>query len=54
MSWRCLRDRAPFFRHWPLEDKTLDWWPELYHEIFHEPESEAVMARFAEWLEAHL
>ena len=43
-----------FFQALGSQDKTLDWWPDLYHEIFNEPESEAVMARFAEWLEAHL
>jgi alpha-beta hydrolase superfamily lysophospholipase len=43
-----------FFQALGSQDKTLDWWPGLYHEIFNEPESEAVMARFAEWLEAHL
>ena len=36
------------------EDKTLDFWPGLYHEIFHEPESEEVTARYLNWLEAHL
>ena len=43
-----------FFQALGSQDKTLDWWPDLYHEIFNEPESEVVMARFAEWLEAHL
>jgi alpha-beta hydrolase superfamily lysophospholipase len=43
-----------FFQALASQDKTLDWWPDLYHEIFHEPESEAVMARFAAWLESHL
>jgi alpha-beta hydrolase superfamily lysophospholipase len=43
-----------FFQALGSQDKTLDWWPDLYHEIFNEPESETVMARFAEWLEAHL
>ena len=43
-----------FFQALGSQDKTLDWWPDLYHEIFNEPESEAVMARFAGWLEAHL
>ncbi|MDA9681903.1 lysophospholipase [Luminiphilus sp.] len=43
-----------FFQALASQDKTLDWWPDLYHEIFNEPESEAVMDRFAGWLEAHL
>jgi alpha-beta hydrolase superfamily lysophospholipase len=43
-----------FFQALASHDKTLDWWPDLYHEIFHEPESEAVMAGFAGWLESHL
>jgi alpha-beta hydrolase superfamily lysophospholipase len=43
-----------FFQALASQDKTLDWWPDLYHEIFNEPESEAVMERFAGWLEAHL
>lgn len=35
-------------------DKTLDFWPGLYHEIFHEPEAEEVIARYVSWLEAHV
>jgi alpha-beta hydrolase superfamily lysophospholipase len=29
------------------------WWDALYHELFNEPEKEAVFARLAGWLEAH-
>jgi lysophospholipase len=30
------------------------WWDELYHEIFNEPEKEAVLARLGDWLESRL
>jgi alpha-beta hydrolase superfamily lysophospholipase len=43
-----------FFDALGSEDKTLDFWPGLYHEIFHEPESEEVMTRYVSWLQAHL
>lgn len=43
-----------FFEALGSADKTLDFWPGLYHEIFHEPESEEVMGRYVTWLEAHL
>jgi len=43
-----------FFESLGSADKSLDFWPGLYHEIFHEPESEEVMARYVSWLEAHL
>ena len=36
------------------DDKTLDFWPGLYHEILNEPESEEVIARYVSWLERHL
>jgi len=35
-------------------DKTLKLYPGLYHEIFNEPEQDAVMADMSTWLEAHL
>lgn len=43
-----------FFESLASADKSLDFWPGLYHEIFHEPESEEVMARYLTWLEARL
>ena len=43
-----------FFDALGSEDKTLDFWPVLYHEIFNEPESEEVMTRYVSWLQAHL
>ena len=36
------------------EDKTLKTYPGLYHEIFNEPEQDAVLADMSSWLEAHL
>jgi len=36
------------------KDKTLKLYPGLYHEIFNEPEKEAVLADMSSWLEAHL
>ena len=36
------------------EDKTLKLYPGLYHEIFNEPEQEAVLADMSTWLETHL
>lgn len=35
-------------------DKTLKLYPGLFHEIFNEPEQEAVLADMSSWLEAHL
>lgn len=35
-------------------DKSLKIYPELYHEIFNEPEREAVFADMLEWCDAHL
>ncbi len=35
-------------------DKTLKLYPGLYHEIFNEPEQDAVMADMSTWLEAQL
>lgn len=32
-------------------DKTLKIYPDLYHEVFHEPERESVLADVEEWLE---
>ena len=43
-----------FYQALSSTDKTLDFWPGLYHEIFHEPESEEVMARYLSWLDHHL
>ena len=43
-----------FFEGLSSQDKTLDFWPGLYHEIFHEPEAEEVIARYVDWLEARL
>jgi alpha-beta hydrolase superfamily lysophospholipase len=45
---------SAFFDALGSADKSLDFWPALYHEIFHEPESEEVMARYVAWLEARL
>lgn len=35
-------------------DKTLKLYPGLYHEIFNEPEKDAVLTEMTDWLEAHL
>ena len=35
-------------------DKTLKFYPGLYHEIFNEPEKDAVLTDTTDWLEAHL
>lgn len=35
-------------------DKTLKTYPGLYHEIFNEPEQDAVLTDMSTWLEAHL
>ena len=43
-----------FYEALSSTDKTLDFWPGLYHEIFHEPEAEEVMARYLNWLDRHL
>ncbi|HKJ21055.1 MAG TPA: alpha/beta hydrolase, partial [Woeseiaceae bacterium] len=36
------------------EDKTLKIYPDLFHEIFNEPEQDQVLADMSDWLEAHL
>ena len=43
-----------FFDALGAQDKSLDFWPGLYHEILNEPESEEVIARYVSWLETHL
>ena len=35
-------------------DKTLKVYPGLYHEIFNEPEKDAVIGEMCDWLETHL
>jgi len=45
---------SAFFEGLSSQDKTLDFWPGLYHEIFREPEAEEVIARYVDWLEARL
>ncbi len=42
------------FAHVSSEDKTLKLYPGLYHEIFNEPEQDAVLADMSTWLEARL
>jgi alpha-beta hydrolase superfamily lysophospholipase len=36
------------------QDKSLKIYPGLYHEIFNEPEKDAVIGEMCDWLEAHL
>ena len=36
------------------QDKTLKIYPGLYHEIFNEPEKDAVIGEMCDWLEAQL
>ena len=43
-----------FFDALGAQDKTLDFWPGLYHEILNEPDSEEVISRYVNWLESHL
>ena len=43
-----------FFDALGAQDKTLDFWPDLYHEILNEPESEEVITCYVNWLESHL
>ena len=43
-----------FFAHVGSADKTLKIYPGLYHEIFNEPEKDAVLAEMTDWLETHL
>lgn len=35
-------------------DKTLKWWPGLYHEIFNEPEQDVVIAFMQSWIKERL
>jgi alpha-beta hydrolase superfamily lysophospholipase len=35
------------------EDKAMEVYPELYHEVFNEPEKDAVFADVANWLASH-
>ncbi|MEM8487761.1 MAG: lysophospholipase [Bacteroidota bacterium] len=35
-------------------DKTLKWWPGLYHEIFNEPEQQNVINYMQQWIAQHL
>jgi alpha-beta hydrolase superfamily lysophospholipase len=43
-----------FFARAGSSDKTLKIYPGLYHEIFNEPEKDAVLAEMTDWLEARL
>ena len=43
-----------FYARTAADDKTLKLYPGLYHEIFNEPEKEAVLSDMTDWLEAHL
>ncbi len=43
-----------FFAQAGSADKTLKIYPGLYHEIFNEPEKDAVLTEMTDWLEAHL
>jgi len=45
---------AEFCARVASRDKTLKTYPGLYHEIFNEPEKDAVLADMIDWLEAHL
>ncbi len=35
-------------------DKTIKWWPGLYHEIFNEPEQDEVIGFMQSWIEQRL
>jgi alpha-beta hydrolase superfamily lysophospholipase len=48
------RGSREFHEHAASADKTLKIYPELYHEIFNEPEKDAVLADMTNWLEKHL
>ncbi|WP_412067679.1 alpha/beta hydrolase [Rubrivirga sp. IMCC43871] len=39
--------------HAASNDVTLQLWPGLLHETFHEPERDETIAHFADWLDAH-
>ena len=39
--------------HAGSDDMTLQLWPGLLHETFHEPERDETIAHFADWLDAH-
>ena len=41
-------------RHIASSDKTLILYPELFHEIFNEPEKDAVLTDMTEWLDRHV
>ena len=41
-------------RHVTSQDRRLTLYPGLYHEIFNEPEQDAVLADVTAWLDAHL
>ena len=42
-----------FYANTGSADKTLKTYPGLYHEIFNEPEKDAVLGDMTTWLEAH-
>jgi lysophospholipase len=43
-----------FHREVPSEDKTLERWPGLRHELFNERAKDEVLAKLVSWLEARL
>ena len=50
----CPSGSRDFHERAASADKTLKIYPELYHEIFNEPEKDAVLADMSDWLEKHL
>ncbi len=43
-----------FYTRLSSKDKTLKIWPDLFHEIFQERQSELVIEHFVEWVGAHV
>jgi alpha-beta hydrolase superfamily lysophospholipase len=48
-----LEPVRPVFEAVGASDKTLITYPGLFHEIYNEPEKDAVIGDLAQWLEAH-
>ena len=50
----CPTGSEDFHERAASADKTLKIYPGLYHEIFNEPEKDAVLGDMTDWLEKHL
>ena len=54
IPWQHRRGRKNLLPQVGSQDLTFTLLPELYHEIFNEPEGPQIMGAFADWIDARL